>query len=402
MVYQYLAYDKNGDLSTGSLAAASEASATELLGYSGFQVVNLKPVRRALDLEKLKARFDRTRPTEIILCYRQLALLLGSGIDIITSLELLQQQTSSRPLKMALGEVISELRGGTRLSTALRKHPKFFSETACRLLHIGEETGNFESTLQHLAEHMEKELAAAKGVKGALTYPLIAGVITVIVVVVLITFVLPTFGSLYDSMGAELPAITKALISAGEMFKSYGVYLIAVIAAGVVSGLAYIRSPAGKYRWDKLILGLPLVGRVTHLKELARACRSISLLFRAGMPVTDVIRLTAQASGNRVITEALGEVEQDMLKGEGLSHPMAKNPVFLPLMVQMVRIGEETGSLDTNLQAVAQNYEVEGEDKMKSLISLIQPAMTVTIGLIVGLLALSLTSAMYSIYGQGI
>ena len=249
---------------------------------------------------------------------------------------------------------------------------------------------------------MEKELAATKGVKGALMYPLIAGVVTVIVVAVLITYVLPAFGDLYDSMGAELPAITRALIDAGEMFKRYGIYIIALVAAGVVSGLAYIRSPAGKYRWHKLLLGLPLVGRLSHLKELSRACRSISLLFRAGMPVTDVIRLTAQASGNGVITRALGEVEQDMLKGEGLSRPMAKNPVFLPLMVQMVRIGEETGNLDSNLQAVAQNYEIEAEDKMKSVIGMIQPAMTLTIGLIVGLLALSLTSAMYSIYGQGI
>ena len=170
----------------------------------------------------------------------------------------------------------------------------------------------------------------------------------------------------------------------------------------MATGLAYIRRPAGKYRWDKLLLRLPLVGRVSHLKELARACRSISLLFRAGMPVTDVIRLTAQASGNRVIAEAFWNVEQDMLKGEGLSRPMGKDPIFLPLMVQMVRIGEETGSLDTNLHAVSQNYEVEADDKMKALIGLIQPAMTVTIGLVVGLLALSLTSAMYSIYGQGI
>ncbi len=161
-------------------------------------------------------------------------------------------------------------------------------------------------------------------------------------------------------------------------------------------------APAGKRRWDRLILRLPLVGRVSHLKELARACRNISLLFQAGLPMTEVIRLTAQASGNKVIVESMEDVEQSMLKGEGLSQPMAKNPIFLPLMVQMVRIGEETGNLDSNLQAVAQNYEIEAEDKLKSLIGMIQPAMTITIGLVIGLIALSLTSAMYSIYGQGI
>ena len=389
-------------MATGSLSATSEATATEMLSYSGYQVVNLKLITRSFNLAKLSARFSRTKPTDIVLFYRQLALLLGSGIDILTSLELLQEQTSSRQLMMALGEVISELRGGSQLSAALHKHPKLFSETSCRLLHIGEETGNFESTLQHLADHIEKEMVATKGVKGALMYPLIAGVLTVVVVIVLITFVFPAFGELYDSMGAELPAITQILIDAGNMFKSYGVYIFMVVIAAIALGLAYARSPAGKRRWDRLILRMPLVGRVSHLKELARACRNISLLFQAGIPMTEVIRLTAQASDNKVIIESFEDVEQDMLKGEGLSRPMAKNHLFLPLMVQMVRIGEETGNLDSNLQAVAQNYEIEADDKLKSLIGLIQPAMTITIGLVVGLIALSLTSAMYSIYGQGV
>ena len=389
-------------MTTGSLAASSEATATEMLSYSGYQVVNLKLITRSFNLAKLSARFSRTKPTDIVLFYRQLALLLGSGIDILTSLELLQEQTSSRQLMMALGEVISELRGGSQLSAALHKHPKLFSETSCRLLHIGEETGNFESTLQHLADHIEKEMVATKGVKGALMYPLIAGVLTVVVVIVLITFVLPAFGELYDSLGAELPAITQILIDAGNMFKSYGIYIFMVVVVAIALGLSYARSPAGKRRWDRLILRMPLVGRVSHLKELARACRNISLLFQAGIPMTEVIRLTAQASGNKVIIESFEDVEQDMLKGEGLSRPMAKNHLFLPLMVQMVRIGEETGNLDSNLQAVAQNYEIEADDKLKSLIGLIQPAMTITIGLVVGLIALSLTSAMYSIYGQGV
>ncbi len=373
-----------------------------MLSYSGYQVVNLKPITRSFNLEKISIRFSRTKPTDIILFYRQLALLLGSGIDILTSLELLQEQTPSRQLMMALGEVVSELRGGNQLSAALRKHPKLFSETSCRLLHIGEETGNFELTLQHLADHMEKEMVATKGVKGALLYPLMAGVLTVVVVIVLITFVFPAFGELYGSMGAELPTLTQILIDAGNMFKSYGVYIFMVVIAAIVLVVAYTRSPAGKYRWDRLILRTPLIGRVTHLKELARACRNISLLFQAGIPMTEVIRLTAQASSNKMIFESLQDVEQDMLKGEGLSRPMAKNPIFLPLMVQMVRIGEETGNIDSNLQAVAQNYEIEADDKLKSLIGMIQPAMTITIGLVIGVIALSLTSAMYSIYGQGV
>ena len=148
------------------------------------------------------------------------------------------------------------------------------------------------------------------------------------------------------------------------------------------------------------MLRLPLLGRVKLLNELSRCCRSISLLFKAGLPLTEIMPLVIHGSSNRVISRALYDVQQDMLKGEGLSQPMAKNPLFLPMMVQMVKVGEETGNLDASLMAVAQNYETEAEDKTKSMIAMIQPVMTIIIAGIVGLIALSMVSAMYSIYGQ--
>ena len=148
------------------------------------------------------------------------------------------------------------------------------------------------------------------------------------------------------------------------------------------------------------MISLPLVGRINHLNELARCCRNISLLFRGGLPLPEIISLITQGSKNKVIAQAFADVHQDMLNGEGLSRPMAKNRLFLPMMVQMVRVGEETGNLDVTLLAVAQNYETEAEDKTHSVIRLIQPAMTIIIGLVVAFIAISLISAMYSIYGQ--
>ena len=384
------------------MTATNEAAAIELLGYSGYQVVNLSQISRGFNLSWLTGRLTRIKSTEIILFYRQLALLLNSGIDIVKSLELLQVQTSSRRLAMALGDVIAELQSGSRLSAALSKHPELFAKTSCRLLQIGEESGSFETTLKHLADYLEKETLAAKGIKNALMYPAVALVVTVIVVGILLTFVLPAFGELYETLGTDLPLLAKVFINTGDFFRSVAVYMLVIIVIAIIGAVAYIRTPAGKYWINNLSLRLPLVGRVVHLKELARACRSISLLFYAGLPMPEIIRLTSQASNNAVINEAFRDVEEDMLKGEGLSHPMEKNPIFLPLMVQMVRIGEETGELDSNLEAVAQNYEVEAEDKTRSVIGLLQPTLTVIIGLVVGLIALSLTSAMYSVYGQGI
>jgi type IV pilus assembly protein PilC len=201
-------------------------------------------------------------------------------------------------------------------------------------------------------------------------------------------------------MGAELPAITRIMMDMSTMFRSnaLSIFLALMIIGG--ASCIYVKTPNGKFKLDKLMLRMPLMGRIRHLNELSRCCRSISLLFKAGLPLTEIMPLVIQGTNSGVMARALYDVQQDMLKGEGLSQPMAKNDIFLPMMVQMVKVGEETGSLDTTLQSVAQNYETEAEDKTKSLIGLIQPVMTLIIAGVVGLIALSMVSAMYSMYGQ--
>jgi len=248
---------------------------------------------------------------------------------------------------------------------------------------------------------MEKEITTAKETKSALMYPVITSVVTVVVIVVLVTFVLPGFGSMYSSLGVEMPASARLLIDLSGKMKEYWTHIM--LGTLAVLGLAYIyaKTPRGQLIWDKLVLRLPLLGRVCHLTELSRLCRSMSLLFRAGLPLTEILTMLIQCSRNQVLIQALIEVQQDMIKGEGISQPMSKNKLFLPMMVQMVRVGEETGNLDVTLLAVARSYDAEAEDKTRSLIALIQPVMTLIIGLVIGAIALSLVSAMYSIYGQG-
>jgi len=400
MVYQYVACNEVGEIVKGRLSAASEEAVTDLLSYAGYRLINLKPYVPFLSLDKLSAQFFRVKPAEVILFYRQLALLLESGINIVTSLELLQSQVSNRALKKVLDEVISDLRSGNQLSAAMSKHPQVFSPLSCRSLSIGEQTGGLEVMLRQIADYIEKEIIASKGIKSALMYPIIASVVTIVVVAVLIGFVLPAFSNLYDSLGAELPVMTRMMIDMSTMFRSNALYILMAIVVIGVTTFIYIKTPEGRYQLDKLLLRLPLLGRVRHLNELARCCRSISLLFTAGLPLTEIMPLVIQGTNNKVMEQALYEVQQGMLKGEGLSQPMSKSTLFLPMIVQMVKVGEETGNLDASLLAVAQNYESEAEDKTKSLIGLIQPVMTLVIAGIVGLIALSMVSAMYSMYGQ--
>lgn len=231
-------------------------------------------------------------------------------------------------------------------------------------------------------------------------YPAIALIVAALVVGLMMFFVIPAFAGFYGDLGAELPGITQMMLDLSNILRNNYLLIFLVILVAVGLAFIYFRTADGKYNLDKFLLRMPQLGRVKHLNELSRCARSISLLYAAGLPLTEIMPLVIQGCNNRVMARALYDVQTDMLKGEGLAKPMSKNRIFLPMMVQMVKVGEETGNLDGSLQAVANNYEAEAQDKTKSLIAMIQPVMTIIIAGIVGLIALSMISAMYSIYGQ--
>jgi type IV pilus assembly protein PilC len=400
MLFQYIACSEAGEIVKGKLSAISEEAISEMLGFAGYRLINLRPYIPFLSLGKLTAQMFPVKPGEVIMLFRQLALLLESGVNIVTSLELLQEQITNRSFKKVINDVIRDIRAGNQLSVSMSRHPEVFSPLACRSLSIGEQTGGLETMLRQVADYTEKEIATKKGIKGALMYPAIALVVTAVVVGILMFFVLPAFAGFYADLGAKLPAITRIMLDASFLLKKYYLYIFLAIIIAVGLALIYFRTAEGKYNLDKIMLRIPILGKVRHLNELARCSRSISLLYTAGLPLTEIMPMVIQGCNNRVMAQALYDVQADMLKGEGLSKPMSKNRLFLPMMVQMVKVGEETGSLDASLQAVANNYESEAQNKTKTLIGMIQPVMTIFIAGIVGIIALSMVSAMYSMYGQ--
>jgi type IV pilus assembly protein PilC len=401
IVYAYVAYNESKEIVKGKLEAKNEEQASKLLSYAGYQLINLKQMASFPTLEKLMLRMSPVKPQEIILFYRQMALLIDSGLNIVTSIELLESQTTNRIFKRVMSEIIADVRSGSQLSVALSKHPEIFSPIDCQSLKVGEQTGGMENILRQIADHLEKQRVSRKGVKNAMMLPAITMVVAVVVVAILVVFVLPAFAGIYTQLGAKMPLLMQVMLDGGAWLKANGVYALAVVIIAVVMGIAYLKTAAGRYKWDKLSLQMPMMGRINHLNELARLGRGISVLFKAGLPLTEILPLVIQSCGNKVIVESLMSIREDMLSGEGLSRPMAKHPVFLPMMVQMVRVGEETGNMDSTLLSVAQSYEAEADDRTKALIGMIQPVMTVAIALVVGLMALSMVSAMYSMYGQG-
>jgi len=400
MEFSYIAYSKGKKLVKGRLSATNEEAAANLLRYGGYQVLRVKPYAPFVNLGRFSALFSRVNPREVIMFSRQLALLLESGTDIVASLELLQEQVTNRTLKNTIGSIVSDIRGGSSLSVAMRKHPRIFSNIYSRAIAAGEQSGNLEIVLRQMADFIERGVVTEKKIKGALTYPAVVAVVAIIVIAIIVMFVLPTFVQLYSAFGAEQPLTVRFFIGVTTWFADYGLYLIAGIVVLAILGYFYIKTPSGKYRWDKISFRLPTIGRILLLSELSRACRTISLLFRVGLPLPEVLAMAIQGTNNKAMAEGLTGVQHDLIRGEGLSKPMSKRLLFLPLMVQMAGVGEETGNLDNTLATVAESYEMEADDRTSSAVGLIQPVITIVIGIVIGFIALSMVSAMYSIYGQ--
>jgi len=403
MDYNYLGYNSDRKIVKGRVSAADERAAENMLSNIGYRVVSLK---RASTFSSLSLNLfaAKVKTAEMVTFSRQMALLLESGVGIIQALELLEAQGTDKNLKRVLLQVINDLRGGKTLSMAMAEHPRVFSKLFCKLIGVGEQTGSIETVLRSLAGYIERETATMAKIKQAMMYPAIVLCLSVGVAAVMLTVLLPPLIDMFSRLGGTLPLPTRILLGTMTFLQHYGLFLLVGIIALAIVGFMYSRTPNGRYMRDRLILKMPVVGRLFQVTELARACRSLALLFRAGLPLPEVMTLTIQAANNRVVSTALRQVEHGMLRGQGMSKPMSNNKVFLPMMVEMTKVGEETGNLDESLVMVAENYEIEADRRTQTLISLIEPAMTIAMGLFVGFLALSVFMPIYgslSLVGGG-
>jgi type IV pilus assembly protein PilC len=402
MDFKYVAYTGDKKLVNGTLAAPDEDKAVTQLNSQGYQVISIKSTGSVGKISKsLNFSFTpQIKPKEVIMFSRQMAILLESGIDIVTAMDLYKTQAGNKAFRSMIEEIVGELRGGASFSDALARHPKVFSTMYTRTIAAGEQSGNLDSVLRRMADYMERSASAAKKIKGAMTYPIIVICVALVVVMAMVFFVFPTFTSLYSSMGAKLPTITNILLAVANGALHYGLYVIGVVILIILAIVAYVKTPVGKTNFDRLMLRLPVIGPIVQLNELSRCCRTIAMLIKVGLPLPDIITMCIQSSGNKIMTKALTDVKQDMLGGEGLAGPMAKRSIFLPLMVQMVSVGEKTGNLGNTLSTVADSFEVEADDKTTAAVGLLQPALTIGLAVGVGFIVVAMMSAMYGIYGQ--
>lgn len=397
MEYRYIAFDSQGQQTEGRLEAPNELEAERALWERGLTIAQLTPIRPRRPLWQVFPTLFGVRRRDLIIFSRQLATLLASGIAILPALRLLADQPGRKALRVTLREVADAVEHGQSFSGALAAHPYAFPPMYARTVSVGERTGNLEEILRQLAAYLEREQEITTKLRDAMAYPLFVLTVAVFVVILMLTVALPPMVQLFETFGATLPWPTRVLIAITRFFGQYGIFLLIGLAALALGFTAWGNRASGQRIRDSLLLRLPLVGPIVLQGQVARFARTIATLVRAGLPLSEVIDLVVSTTGNRIVQDALIRVRTALLTGQGLAAPLAAEPIFPRLLAQMVRVGEESGTLDENLETIAAFYEEEVDRRTRFLLSLVEPALTIFIGLVVGFIAVSMILPMYSV-----
>lgn len=394
--YKYSGRDKKGK-KTGTIVAESKREAVEKLRGDGIRVLEMTEVPETMMTKEISFG-SPVKLQHIVIYLRQFSTLISAGVSIVESTKILAEQTESKKLRTALLDIENDLRKGNPFSDAAEKHKKIFTPMFINLVKAGEAGGSMEDTLARLAVYFEKQHATKQKVVSALTYPVILAFVALGVVIFLLTTVVPTFVAMFADMGADLPAITKFVLSASAFTQKFW-WLLILIGIGIAAGLVVLKqNNKTKYYLDYAILKIPLLGKMLQKAALARFTRTLSSLFSSGVPILQALSVVENVVGNEVIGEVIRASRDELGKGNSLTGPMRKHWAFPPLITQMIAIGEETGSLDSMLSKVAEFYEQEVENATDRLKSLIEPLMIVVLAALVGVIVLAIMVPMFDMY----
>src|SRR5437868_7270135 len=335
---------------------------------------------------------------DIILFTRQLATFVGAGVPMTRALGTIAQEAS--PLfKRVILAVLDDLERGQNLSEALVRHPKVFPALYIDLIRVAELTGNLEATLAQLAGYLRRDLNTLRRVRTAMIYPAVILVVAAGVVLILVFFALPAFTRIFAEFKVQLPLTTRILIGTVDAIRNWAVVIGGVIVALTGGIVVALRTERGVYLKDRLSIKVPILGPIVLSAVLNRFARTLAMVLKAGVPLGQTFDAVIASTGNTVFQRGLTTVRDQMTGGEGFAGPLIRTRLFPPMLTQMVRVGEETGTLDTYLEQAANFYEEELDYRIRTMTSLIEPVMTVAVGLVVGFIAVSLISAMYGLVG---
>ena len=395
--FKYSALDDSGQKVSGMEVAATKSAAHLALLDRGLQSVLLSERKSILQVEITRKRVKRK---DLMHFSRQLGVFVKAGIPIVEALEVIGSETTDKVLNATIADMIERLEAGDTFASAASAHPEAFPDYYLGILGSAELTGTLDVVLDQLAEYIERDIDARSKITGALIYPAVVFVMAIVTVIILASFVLPRFKTFFDSFHAKLPLPTRMMLSVSNFVSTWWWVILGGIVLIIVGFVALRRSDGGRAWLDSVMLKLPVAGNMVQAVILERVCRILSSMIHAGVPLPEAMAVTADAANNAVYKHGLSEVREEMMEGQGLSDPIARTGLFPGAARQMFRVGEETGTLDEQLELAATYYNREVDIRVKRFTSLFEPAVIIFMGLIVGFVAVALVSAMYGIYHQ--
>ena len=341
-------------------------------------------------------RFQKVPVMEIMNFTKQLNTLEHAGVPVLTSISALKEQADSAAFKAVLDKVYRDLESGISFSEALEKHPDVFPEFYIHSVRAGEAAGAMEDVLLKLNAQLGRQDEINRKIKKALRYPIMVFIAITIAFIIIVTFVLPQFIKMFAMGGqAELPLPTKILINLSDLFQNYWYLVFGVVIGIGFSFNYYIHTQQGRYTWDKIKLKIIVFGKLFHMVAIARFTSTLQTLNKSGLPVLQSLDIGSKSSGNKVIEQAVDQIISGVKKGQGLTIPFRNSKMFPPLVIQMISVGEESGSLDNMLQNISEHYDSLVDDAIDNLMAAIEPIMTIVIGGLVALLAAGMFMPMW-------
>ena len=393
--YTYSAINAEGLELAGEVHAPDLDAAREQLRVRGLLPEFLRELPASGE-EGARTVFKKIKPKTLQIFSRQFATMIEAGLNIVAALVILEQQTDDLYFATVVKELRADVEGGLLLSQAMRRHPKIFDRLFVSMVQAGEAAGILDEVLDRVAYQIEKSTQIKRRVKGAMLYPTMVLVFATLVLTGLLMFLVPVFVKIFGQLGGQLPTLTQYVVDVSDVLRQK-YYIIFPILGALIFGLRkYKKTDAGRKKWDQIKLKIPMkIGSVVLKVTMARFSRTLSTLIAAGVDIIQALEITGQSSGNWVIEQALGDVRAKVGEGVPIAQPLVDNPIFPPMVSQMVKIGEETGELEKMLGKVADFYEDEVDAAIQSLTSIVEPLMMILVGLMVGVIVIAMYLPMF-------
>ena len=397
--YAYRVRTKEGRVVAGKMDADGEAAVASRLRAQGLVPVQITKEEGEGLKKEITLLPQKVKLKDLAIFSRQFATMINSGLSLLRTLSILTEQTENKTLAKTIGEVRDDVERGSSLSAGMSKHEKVFNQLYVSMVKAGETGGQLDTVLNRMADNLEADYKLRQKVKSAMTYPVVVAGIAVLLVTVMLLFVVPTFAQMFEDLGGELPLPTAILLKMSQLAK----FLVPLIVVGSIVGyIAYKRARKSsadfRLRADQLKLKVPIFGDLFLKVAISRFTRTLGLLLRAGVPVLQALDIVADTTGNEVVTRATTDVKESVRTGESMASPLSRHPVFPPMVVQMIAVGEDTGQIDEMLDQVSDFYDQEVESTTEALTSLIEPLMIAVLGGIVGSMIVALYMPLFSIF----